>query len=93
MGEKKVYGFNDVGWWDNPGCSCCDSYYMEAYNAIDEALCDYGTCYSIEDCMIAVLRHEGHSHVDYEMTNDELFVMLTKHNIAIMIDGEEYKGE
>lgn len=91
MSGKRLYGFNDASWWDSPGCDCCEGYYMEAYNAIDEEiLFTHGTCHSIEDCIIAVLHHEGHTEANYEMDIKELSSLLDKYNLGVMIDGKEY---
>lgn len=38
----KVYTFYDDSWYDQPGCSCCGGFLMEAYNSSDTS-CNLGT--------------------------------------------------
>lgn len=50
----KTYTFYDDSWWDNPGCSCCPSTLMEAYNSSDTD-CNLGTASSLEDCYVQAI--------------------------------------
>lgn len=53
----KKYIFTNDSWWDNPACSCCDSYLVEVYNS-DDTRCGMGSAHSEEDCYIQAILTE-----------------------------------
>lgn len=70
----KVFTFYDEGYYDQPGCSCCEGFYMECYNSEDTD-CNLGTAHSEEDCYVqATLTELGAALVSDEY-KDELYRM------------------
>lgn len=64
----KVYTFYDDSWYDQPGCSCCGGFLMEAYNSSDTS-CNLGIASCLEDCYIHAIKTES----DVYMEDDNLW--------------------
>ena len=45
----KTYTFYDEGYYDQPGCSCCEGIYMECYNSEDTD-CNLGSAHDFHSC-------------------------------------------
>lgn len=68
------YTFFDDSYWDSPGCSCCEPWYMEAYNS-EKTDCNLGTASSREDCYIhAIITELGknNGHIPQDLL-DQLY--------------------
>ena len=89
----KVYKFYDEGWWDQPGCSCCNDTYYECYYS-DDTDCNLGFVHSLEEvyvqaiitsmCGMSVVTDELRDEL-YQMELDELKSMSKDLNISVKI--------
>ena len=62
----KTYTFYDEGYYDQPGCSCCEGIYMECYNSEDTD-CNLGSAHDYESCYYhAILTELGTEDVTDE---------------------------
>lgn len=57
--------FYDDSWYDQPGCSCCEGFLMEAYNSSDTD-CSLGTAGSLEDCYVQAIKTESDAYKEDE---------------------------
>ena len=70
----KTYRFYDEGYYDQPGCSCCECFYMECYNS-DDTDCNLGSAHDYESCYYqAILTELGAGIVSSEY-REELYCM------------------
>ena len=53
----KTYTFYDEGYYDQPGCSCCEGIYMECYNS-GNTDCNLGSAHSHEHCYFQAILTE-----------------------------------
>ena len=73
----KVFTFFDEGYYDQPGCSCCEGFYMECYNSEDTD-CNLGSAHDYESCYYqAILTELGAALVSDEY-RDGLYCMNLK---------------
>mgnify|MGYP001194201431 CR=1 FL=1 len=73
----KTFTFYDDGYYDKPGCSCCEDTYVERYNS-DDIDRNLGPAHSYEDCYCyAILTELGVDNVteDYQ---EDLYCMSLK---------------
>ncbi len=62
----KTYTFYDEGYYDQPGCSCCEGVYMECFNSEDTD-CNLGSAHDYESCYYqAILTELGVDNVTEE---------------------------
>ena len=70
----KTYTFYDDSYYDQPGCSCCEGFYMECYNSEDTD-CNLGSAHDYESCYYqAILTELGTEGVTDEY-RDDLYCM------------------
>lgn len=73
----KTYTFFDDSYYDQPGCSCCEGFYMECYNSEDTD-CNLGSAHDYESCYYqAILTELGAALVSDEY-RDGLYCMNLK---------------
>lgn len=53
----KTFTFFDEGYYDQPGCSCCEGFYMECYNSSDTD-CNLGSAHDFESCYFQAILTE-----------------------------------
>ena len=92
--NNKHFVFLDCGFWDNPGCSCCDDTYFESYRCINHELED-GWMGSISDIETAIAlyitnsQYESHYFTSYEDELSWVKEILSAHGVTYEIEGEE----
>lgn len=57
MTTIKCFTFYDEGYYDQPGCSCCEGFYMECYNS-DDTDCNLGSAHDYESCYYQAIMTE-----------------------------------
>lgn len=73
----RTFTFYDEGYYDQPGCSCCDGSWVEAFNSSDTD-CNLGSAHSEEDCYVqAIITDLGYATISEEY-KDELYQMSLK---------------
>ena len=71
----KTFTFFDEGYYDQPGCSCCEGFYMECYNSEDTD-CNLGSAHNREDCYIqAIMTETGVDSCGAEYRGEHLELM------------------
>lgn len=88
----KTFTFYDEGYYDQPGCSCCEGTYMECYNS-DDTDCNLGSAHDYESCYFqAILTELGTEDVTdehreglYSMSLKELKEIAKDLNIKVSI--------
>lgn len=72
----KTFTFYDEGYYDQPGCSCCEGFYMECYNS-DDTDCNLGSAHSYENCYYqSILTEIGVDNVVDEYKDEIYFMTL-----------------
>ena len=67
------FTFYDDSWYDQPGCSCCEGFLMEAYNCSDTDS-NLGTASCLEDCYVqAIITEAQKQGVDLYANDDSLW--------------------
>ena len=92
MTSIKCFTFYDEGYYDQPVCSCCDSYLVEVYNS-DDTDCNLGSAHDYESCYYqAILTELGVDNVTEEyreglycMQLDELKQIAKDLNIKVKV--------
>lgn len=73
----KTFTFYNDGYYDQPGCSCCEGTYVECYNS-DDIDRNLGSAHSYEDCYCyAILTELGVDNVT-EDCQEDLYCMSLK---------------
>ena len=55
--------FYDDSYYDQPGCSCCEGFLMEAYNCSDTDS-RLGTASCLEDCYVQAIKTESDAYME-----------------------------
>lgn len=96
MPKKTKFVFTDDSYWENPGCDCCESTLMEAYNS-DDIYCGSGTAWCVEACYIQAIKtfkgeSGNYSHL-WELNLDQLEEMADNLGIEVVIEGLDPQGD
>ena len=70
----KKYIFTNDSWWDNPACSCCDSYLVEVYNSNDTD-CNLGSAHSREHCYFQAILTELGAESTTDAVRETMYCM------------------
>lgn len=102
--ENNKFVFQEDGYWDSNGCSCCESYYMESFICTSHEDTIYGSLHSELECYFSsVLVFMGIDPDDYEhpvyqalneISQSDLMNICKEYGIDVVIEypnGREYE--
>lgn len=91
MTDQKIYIFSDDSYYDNPGCSCCESTLVEAFNCPDVSY-HHGTAGAVYECYYQVIVDQFPDLTDDEvdmfrtMSTMNLLMVLYYMNIKVAVE-------